>query len=83
LLGVYALAVAAKCLAQFLWRPIVDLVSEHRAEDLGVDRRQREQREGTRSRCRRQLTVFVETTASGDLAALFTSNALSLTIGSW
>ena len=30
-----------------------------------------------------QQTVVCETTASGDLAALFTSNALSLTIGSW
>lgn len=30
-----------------------------------------------------QQTVVAETTASGDLAALFVSNALTLTIGSW
>lgn len=30
-----------------------------------------------------QQTVVCETTASGDLAALFASNALTLTIGSW
>jgi len=30
-----------------------------------------------------QQTVVAETTANGDLAALFASNALTLTIGSW